>query len=75
MKEQVEVEKWQLPEHMVQKAKEEIVKNFMKTIDVVGEMFIKQLVEFNKGGRFANAMTDILFKKVLEINEIEDGIE
>lgn len=55
------------------KLKKNTIERAAKLIDLYGASYINQLVQFNKAGKFANAITDIFFKKQLTFEVIKHG--
>lgn len=47
--------------------KEETIKKATRLVDIYGGAYIDQLIQFNKAGKFANAMTDTFFRKKLAL--------
>lgn len=45
------------------KMKKIVISKAVELVDLYGKQLIGQLVEFNKAGKFANAMTDTFFKQ------------
>jgi hypothetical protein len=47
----------------------EVLDNIRKFIDLFGSAVVSQLIEFNKVGKYANAMTAKLFDSKLQLDQ------